>query len=301
MLRLDQPACLLVLGHVAAHELERDRPLNGLFAARLGKRARNVLVAERQDRREALAAADAAGRTSREAGTRRMGTVVGHVVLRVSGGAGLCHTSRFGASAASLAPTRCSLRAHVAATRRTDHRHHRPGRLLPGRAAARKGLRGPRDGPPLLDREVRADRAPARQGHAAPGRPARRALAGGRAPRRPASRDLQPRRDVVRRGLLDPADPDRGVHRRRGDADARGDARGVPGGALLPSLVQRDVRQGARGAADGVDRVLPALARMASRRPTGTSSRSTTGSPTTCTRRAGSSSITSRRGGASSS
>ena len=50
-------------------------------------------------------------------------------------------------------------------------------------------------------------------------------------------RDLQPRRDVVRRGLLDPADPHRRVHRRRRHADARGDARSLPRGALLPGLL----------------------------------------------------------------
>ena len=69
---------------------------------------------------------------------------------------------------------------------RPDHRHHRPGRLLPRRAAAREGLRGPRHGPPRLDREVRPHRAPARPDHAAPGRPARPALARRRAARRQA-------------------------------------------------------------------------------------------------------------------
>ena len=138
--------------------------------------------------------------------------------------------------------------------------HHRPGRLLPRRAAAREGLRGARDGPPLLDREVRAHRASPRPDHAAPGRSARPALARGRAARGAAGRDLQPRRDVVRRGLLDPADAHRRVHRRGRDADARGDARGVPGGALLPGLLERDVRQGARGAPDRDDALLPALA-----------------------------------------
>ena len=74
-----------------------------------------------------------------------------------------------------------------------------------------------------------------------------------------------------------------------------------PRGALLPGLLERDVRQGPRGAADRADAVLPALARTASRRPTGTSSPSTTARATTCTRPAGSSSTTSRRGAASSS
>ena len=72
--------------------------------------------------------------------------------------------------------------------------------------------------------------------------------------------DLQPRRDVVRGRLLDPAHADRRVHRRRRHADARGDARSLPGGALLPGLLQRDVRQGARGPADRAHAVLPSLA-----------------------------------------
>ena len=99
----------------------------------------------------------------------------------------------------------------------------------------------------------------------------------------PPGRDLQPRRDVVRRGVVDPADADRRVHRRRRHADARGDARGGPGGALLPGVVERDVRQGARGAADRGRRRSTRARRTAWRRPTGTSSRSTTASPTTCT------------------
>ena len=73
-------------------------------------------------------------------------------------------------------------------------------------------------------------------------------------------RDLQPRRDVVRGRLLDPADAHGRVHRRRRHADARGDARSVPRGALLPGLLERDVRQGARGPADRDDALLPALA-----------------------------------------
>ena len=41
----------------------------------------------------------------------------------------------------------------------THHRHHRAGRLVPGRAPARQGLRGARHGPPLVDRELRAHRS----------------------------------------------------------------------------------------------------------------------------------------------
>ncbi len=142
----------------------------------------------------------------------------------------------------------------------THHRDHRPGRLVPRRAAARARLRGPRDGPPLLDREVRAHRAHPRPDHAPSGRPARPALAGRHAARQHAGRDLQPRRDELRRRLLGAADPDRRVHRRRRHAHPRGDARGLPRGALLPGVLERDVRQGPRGPADRGDAVLPALA-----------------------------------------
>ena len=64
----------------------------------------------------------------------------------------------------------------------------------------------------------------------------------------------------LRRRLVDPADADRRVHRRRRDAHARGDARGLPRGALLPGVLERDVRQGPRDPADRGDAVLPALA-----------------------------------------
>src|SRR3954447_12465233 len=154
------------------------------------------------------------------------------------------------------APFPCPADAQV----RTHHRDHRPGRLLPRRAAAREGLRRPRHGPPLLDGEVRAHRAPARAGDAPPGRSARRALPDRRDARSRPGRGLQPRRDVVRGGVVDPADADGRVHRRRRDPDARGDARRLPRRPLLPGVLERDVRQGARDAAERGDAVLPALA-----------------------------------------
>ena len=141
-----------------------------------------------------------------------------------------------------------------------DHGNHRPGRVLPGGAAAGEGLRGPRHGPPRLDREVRAHRAPARPDHPPPGRSARPPQPRRHPARLQPGRGLQPRRDVVRRGLLDPADADRRVHRRRRHAPARGGPRGLPRDALLPGLLERDVRQGARDAPERVDAVLPALA-----------------------------------------
>ncbi len=87
-----------------------------------------------------------------------------------------------------------------------------------------------------------------RRHHPAHRRPARPALARGRAARVRAAGDLQPRRDVVRGGLVVPACPDRRVHRDGSHADARGDARGRPGCALLPGLLVGDVREGAGGA-----------------------------------------------------
>ena len=95
--------------------------------------------------------------------------------------------------------------------------------------------------------------------HAAPGRPARPALAGRHAARRatPTRSTTWPR--CLRRRLLDPADTDRRVHRRRRDPDARGDARGARRRAST-GVLERDVRQGARGPAERDDAVLPPLA-----------------------------------------
>src|ERR1019366_1627439 len=103
-------------------------------------------------------------------------------------------------------------------------------------------------------------RAPARSHHAAPGRPARPALARRHPACEQPAGDLQPRRDVLRGGLLGAADADRRVQRRRRDAYSRGGSRDLPQGALLPGLLERDVRQGARGAPDRADPVLPAPA-----------------------------------------
>ena len=106
-----------------------------------------------------------------------------------------------------------------------------------------------------------AHRAPARPDHPAPGRPARPALA-----RRHAARARSPTRSTTWRpcrfvaDVVDPADADRRVHRRRRHAHAGGHARGLPRGPLLPGVLQRDVRQGARGPAERDDAVLPALA-----------------------------------------
>ena len=69
---------------------------------------------------------------------------------------------------------------------RIHHRHHRPGRVVPHRAAAREGLRGPRPGPSLLDDQPRPDRPHPRQPRPAPAlrRPHRRGQPGQPDPRR---------------------------------------------------------------------------------------------------------------------
>ena len=73
-----------------------------------------------------------------------------------------------------------------------------------------------------------------------------------------AARALQPRGDVVRAGVVGSADADRRVQRAGRDARARGDPPGRSVDPHLSGLVERDVRQGARGAADRADAVLSA-------------------------------------------
>ena len=175
---------------------------------------------------------------------------------------------------------------------RADHRHHRPGRLLPGRAAAREGLRGARHGPPLLDRDVRAPRAHPRRPHAAHRATCSTSARSSTCCALRAGRDLQPRRDVVRGRLLDPADADGGVHRRRRHADARGDARGRARGALLPGVLV--ARCSARCSRCPQTETTPFYPRSpyGVAKATATSSPSTTASPTTCSLPRGSSSTT---------
>ena len=141
---------------------------------------------------------------------------------------------------------------------RANHRHHRTGRVVSRRAAARKGLRGLRHGAPLERAEHLAHRASARSRHAEAGRSARSAVAAAAHRRGAAARALQPRGDVVRAGVVGSADADRRVQLAGRDPHAR---RGPPGRSddpLLSGLVERDVRQGARGAADRADAVLSA-------------------------------------------
>ena len=150
---------------------------------------------------------------------------------------------------------------------RAHHRHHRPGRRLPGRAPARRGLHRPRHQAPRQLVQHRARRPPL------PGpAPARRPLL--HALRRPhrrhqphphragdaARRDLQPGRPEPRAGQLRDARVHGQLRRPRHAAPARGHAHPRPGrdGALLPGLHQRDVRPGAGGPAARDHAVLPA-------------------------------------------
>ena len=67
---LYQPAGVLIARHVAANELERYCPLDGLLTARLGEGARDALLAQVEDGREFARAADAARGPSAQAGRR---------------------------------------------------------------------------------------------------------------------------------------------------------------------------------------------------------------------------------------
>ena len=90
------------------------------------------------------------------------------------------------------------------------------------------------------------------------GRPARPALADPDARGEPPAGGLQSGGPVLRADLVDPARAHRGVHRARRDALARCDPPGRPGHPLLPGVLERDVRQGARDAADRAHAVSPA-------------------------------------------
>ena len=77
-------------------------------------------------------------------------------------------------------------------------------------------------------------------------------------------RGVQPRRPVVRADVVHAAGAHRRDHRARRHPAARRHPHRRPGDPLLPGELERDVRQGAGGAADRADAVLPALARTAS-------------------------------------
>src|SRR5678815_2933594 len=157
----------------------------------------------------------------------------------------------------SLITKRIERRSIVDETR-AHYWRHGTGWFVPGRAAAREGLRGLRDGPPFQLVQHRAA-GPHLPGSARPGlqaaaglwRPRRRQLAEPRAAFREARRDLQPgcaeprARELRRAGV-------HGVDRRpRHAAVARVHPRVRPRevGALLSGVVERDVRRGQAAAA----------------------------------------------------
>ena len=121
-----------------------------------------------------------------------------------------------------------------------------------------QGLQGRRHGAPAERAEPLAHRAPARPRHAAARRSARPALAHQGHRRGAARRGLQPGGDVVRAGVVGSADADRRVQLPGRDPHARSGPPGEPEDPLLSGLVERDVRQGARSAADRADAVLSA-------------------------------------------
>ena len=185
---------------------------------------------------------------------------------------------------------------------RPDHGRHRPGRLVPGRVPARQGLRGLRHGPAR-----RRPRASSGSRTSSTGSRSSRPTSSTLPRSTSALEDARPTEvynlaaqsfvpTSWRQPVLTAEFTGVGVTRVLEAIRAR-----RPGHPLLPGVVVGDVRQGARGSADRADAVLPALARTASRRRTGTSSPSTTASRTGSSRSRGSCSTTSRRAAGSSS
>jgi hypothetical protein len=149
---------------------------------------------------------------------------------------------------------------------RSHHRRHRPGRCLPGRIAAAKGLPGPWHQAPFVAVQHRPCRPPL-------SRPARRPPALHAALRRPhgqhqpdphraagaARRGLQPGCDEPRRRELRAARVHGRRRRHRHAAAAGGDPhpRTRRQDALLSGVHLRAVRSGAGSAAEGDHAVLP--------------------------------------------
>ena len=146
--------------------------------------------------------------------------------------------------------TECDIfSAPMAAKACTHYRDHRAGRLVPRGTAPRQGLRSLRSDPAAVGRQLLANRPPARSADAASGRPAGPAVADPRDRKGAAPGGLQPGGDVVRAGVVGPADADRRVQFAGRDARARSHSRRRPVHPPLPGVVVRDVRQGARSAA----------------------------------------------------
>ena len=149
-----------------------------------------------------------------------------------------------------------------------DHRHHRSGRLLPGRVPDRAGVRGLRAGTRPAESAGAPAQAVARRRQADPRRPARPGQPDLRGRAGAARRGLQPGRDLVRADVVAAGRADRRGDGPRRAARARGD-QGVQRhqrvaqprprpDPLLPGLVVGDVRHGQGVAADRADAVSPA-------------------------------------------
>ena len=165
-----------------------------------------------------------------------------------------------------------------------------------------EGLRGLRHGAPRLDRELRADRAPARPHHARCRATCSTSSRSSRRSPRPEPHEVY---NLAAQSFV-PTSWSQPVL--TAEFTAVGVTRMLeairsvdPGDPLLPGLVLGDVRQGARGAAERADALLTRARPTAWPRSTATTSPSTTASPTACSPSPGSSSTTSRRGAGSSS
>ena len=123
-----------------------------------------------------------------------------------------------------------------------DHRHRRPGRLVPLGSCSSVATRSSASfaGRPTYHPALATRAGPMRVRR---GRPARSRLAR-RAPfARRGPRGLQPRRPVVRAALVGRAGSDGRVRRRRRDVAPRGDPRGGSVDSPLSGLLERDLRR----------------------------------------------------------
>ena len=179
---------------------------------------------------------------------------------------------------------------------RPHHRHHRPGRLLPGGAAAREGLPRRRHDPPL---EHHPRTSGSRTSSATSSSSRATCSTRHRWSRPCARRDPTEVYNLAAQSFV-PTSWNQPVL--TGEFTGLGVTRMLeairqvdPDDPLLPGVVERDVRQGSRGPPGRVARRSTRAARTASPRRTGTSSRSTTARATACTRRRASCSTTNPR------
>ncbi|CAA9521663.1 MAG: GDP-mannose 4,6-dehydratase, partial [uncultured Thermomicrobiales bacterium] len=142
---------------------------------------------------------------------------------------------------------------------RADHRHHRPGRQLPGRAPARPRLPRRRRHPAHLDRRRRPDHPPPGADRVGQRRPPGPNVAARHCQSLPTRRGLQPRRPELRPHLLGTTAIDRRDHRPRRQPPPRSRPPCQTGRPLLPGILLRDVRQSPDCAPERSDPVLSAL------------------------------------------